>query len=163
MLSHPCGPKRRRYDIPLSSLPTAAAWATSLRQAGPLGDALGQKWNGKHSCGKRDSENNRGVRWAAAEGYSLEPEELEKDFRGMVRRLRQSPLRRATPRLAATGELWRQVVDPMRDNTPKKHGVGYKAQWIDSIFPKSTLAGHWSGEACGMRTNVVAKEYHFPD
>ena len=36
MLSHPCGPKRRRYDIPLSSLPTAAAWATHLRQAGPL-------------------------------------------------------------------------------------------------------------------------------
>ena len=38
MLSHPCGPKRRRYDIPLSSLPTAAAWATHLRQAGPLGE-----------------------------------------------------------------------------------------------------------------------------
>ena len=37
MLPHPCGPKRRRYDIPLSSLPTAAEWATHLRQAGPLG------------------------------------------------------------------------------------------------------------------------------
>ena len=37
MLSHPCGPKRRRYDISLSSLPTAAEWATHLRQAGPLG------------------------------------------------------------------------------------------------------------------------------
>ena len=60
-----------------------------------------------------------GVRWAAAEGYSLEPEELQKDFRGMVRCLRQSPLRRAPPRWAAPGELWRQVVDPMllRRNT----------------------------------------------
>ena len=38
MLYHPCGPKRRRCDIPLSSLPTAAAWATHLRQAGPLGE-----------------------------------------------------------------------------------------------------------------------------
>ena len=81
----------------------------------------------------------------------------------MVRRLRQSPLRRATPSWAAPGELWRQVVDPMRDNTPKKHGVGCKAQWLARFFPKSTLAGHWSGEACGMRTNVVAQEYHFPD
>ena len=27
----------------------------------------------------------------------VEPEELEADFRGVVRRLRQSPLRRATP------------------------------------------------------------------
>ena len=59
----------------------------------------------------------QGVRWAAAEGYSAEPEELEADFRGTVRRLRQSPLRRATPGWAAPGELWRQVVDPMRDNT----------------------------------------------
>ena len=37
MLSQFCGPKRRRYVIPLSSLPTAAAWTTHLRQAGPLG------------------------------------------------------------------------------------------------------------------------------
>ena len=65
------------------------------------------------------------ARWAAAEGYSAEPEELEADFRGMVRLLRQSPLRRATPGWAAPGELWRQVVDPMRDNPPKKHGVGF--------------------------------------
>ena len=27
----------------------------------------------------------------------------------------------ATPSWAAPGELWRQVMDPMRDNTPKKH------------------------------------------
>ena len=60
MLSHPCEPKRRRYDIPLSSLPTAAAWAARLRQARSLKDALKRKWNGKHSYGKRDSENNRG-------------------------------------------------------------------------------------------------------
>ena len=63
----------------------------------------------------------------------MEPEELEEDFRGMVR-LRQSPLRRATPSWAAPSELWRQVVEPMRDNTPKKHGVGYKAQWVASFF-----------------------------
>ena len=37
MLSHPCGPKMSPYDIPLSSLPTAAAWVTHLRQARPLG------------------------------------------------------------------------------------------------------------------------------
>ena len=60
----------------------------------------------------------------------MEPEELEKDFRRIVRRLRQSPLRRATPSWAAPGELWRQVVDPMRDNTPKKHGVRYQAPWL---------------------------------
>ena len=53
MLSHPCGPRRRRYDIPLSSLPTAALWLTHLRQAGPLGRCLGTKWNGKHSSWKR--------------------------------------------------------------------------------------------------------------
>ena len=35
MLSHPCQPKQRRYDITFSSLPTAAEWATHLRQAGP--------------------------------------------------------------------------------------------------------------------------------
>ena len=43
MLSHPCRPKRRRHDIPLSSLPTAAACATHLRQAGPLGGCHGTK------------------------------------------------------------------------------------------------------------------------
>ena len=67
MLSHPCGPKRRRYDILLSSLPTAAAWATHLRQAGPFGWMLWDE-SGKHSYGKRGFENNRGARWAAAEG-----------------------------------------------------------------------------------------------
>ena len=82
-----------------------------------------------------------GVRWAAAERYSLEPEELEKDFRGMVRRLRQSPLRRATPRWAAPGELWRQVVFPMRDNAPKKHGIGYKAQWLAPFFQSRLWQG----------------------
>ena len=44
MLSCPCGPKRRRYDIPLSSLPTAAARA---------------KVEWKHSYGMRGFENNR--------------------------------------------------------------------------------------------------------
>ena len=71
----------------------------------------------------------------------MEPEELEKDFRGMVRRLGQSPLRRATPSWAAPGELWRQVVDPMRDNTPKKHGVGYKAQWLAPFFQSRLWQG----------------------
>ena len=98
----------------------------------------------------------QGVRWAAAEGYSLEPEELEKDFRGMVRRLRQSPLRRATPRWAAPGELWRQVVDPIRDNTPKKHGVGYKAHWLAPFF-QSRL---WQGIGRVRRAGCVPMWWH---
>ena len=91
------------------------------------------------------------ARWAAAEGYSAEPEELEADFRGMVRRLRQSPLRRATPGWAAPGELWRQVADPMRDNTPKKHGVGNKAQRLAPFF-QSRL---WQGIGRVRRTGCV--------
>ena len=61
-LSHPRGPKRRRYDIPLSSLPTAAAWATHLRQAGPLGGCLGTKveWEARR-------REQQAARWAAAE------------------------------------------------------------------------------------------------
>ena len=86
---------------------------------------------GSTATGSEDPRTT-GARWAAAEGYSAELEELEADFRGLVRRLRQSPLPRATP--VAPGELWRQVVDPMRDNTPKKHGVGYQAQWLPPSF-----------------------------
>ena len=111
MLSHPCGPKRRRYDIPLSSLPTAPAWATHLRQAGPFEGCLGTKVEWEAQLLEARSREQQTARWAAAAGYSAEPEELEADFRGMVRRLRQSPLRRATPSWAAPGELWRQVVD----------------------------------------------------
>ena len=97
------------------------------------------------------SREQQAARWAAAEGYSVEPEELEADFRGMVRRLRQSPLRRATPGWAARGELWRQVADPMRDNTPKKRGVGYKAQWRAPFF-QSRL---WQGIGRVRRTGCV--------
>ena len=97
------------------------------------------------------SREQQAARWAVAEGYSVEPEELEADFRGMVRRLRQSPLRRATPGWAARGEFWRQVADPMRDNTPKKHGVGHKAQWLAAL------------DVCGVRADVVAQEYHLPE
>ena len=82
MLSHPCGPKLRRYDTPLSSLPTAAAWATHLRQAGPLGRCLGKKVEWEAQLREARSREQQGVRWAAAEGYLLEPEELEQDFRG---------------------------------------------------------------------------------
>ena len=91
MLSHPCGPKRRRFA--LSSLPTAAAWLTHLRQAGPLGRCLGTKVEWEAQLLEARSREQQAARWAAAEGYSAEPEELEADFRGMVRRLRQSPLR----------------------------------------------------------------------
>ena len=146
MLSHPCGPKMRRYDIPLSSLPTAAAWATHLRQAGPLGGCLGTKVEWEAQLREARYREQPGVRWAAAEGFSLEPEELEQDFRGMVWRLRHSPLRRATPKWAAPGELWRQMVDPTRDNTPKKHGVGFKDQRL-ALFFQSRL---WQG-ICRIR------------
>ena len=131
MLSLPRGPKRRRYDVPLSSVPTAAAWATHLRQAGPLGRCLGTKVEWEAQLLKARIREPQGARWASAEGFSAES---EADFRGMVRRLRQSPLRRATPGWAAPGELWRQALDPMRDNTPKKHAVGYKAQWLAPFF-----------------------------
>ena len=87
---------------------------------------------------------------------SVEPEELEADFRGMVRRLRQSPLRRATPSWAAPGELWRQVVDPMRDNTPKKHGAGYKARWL-ALFFQSRL---WQGIGRVRRSSCVPMWWH---
>ena len=120
-------------------------------------NALGRKSNGKHS------REQQGARWVAAEGYSAELEELEADFRGMVRRLRQSPLRRATPDSAAPGELWRQVADPMRDNTPKKNGIGYKAQWLAPFFQSRLWQGHWTCEAYGLRADVVAQEYHLPD
>ena len=157
MLSHPCGPKRRRYDILLSSLPTAAAWATHLRQVGPLGGCLGTKVEWEAQLREARFREQQEVRWAAAEGYSVEPEELEEDFRGMVRRLRQSPLRPATPSWAAPGELWRQVVDPMRDNTPKKHGVGYKAQWLAFFFFQSRL---WQGIGRVRRAGCVPMWWH---
>ena len=66
----------------------------------------------------------------------------------MVRRLRQSPLRRATSGWAAPGELWRQVSDPMRDNTPKKHGEGYKAQ---RSLPSFKIASGRVSDVCGVR------------
>ena len=103
------------------------------------------------------------ARWAATERYLAEPEELEADFRGMVRRLRQSSLRRATSSWAAPGELWGQVVDPMRDNTPKKHGVGYKAQRLAPFF-QSRL---WQGIGRVRRAGCVPMWWHrsitFPD
>ena len=111
------------------------------------------------------SREQQAARWAAAEGYSAEPEELEKDFRGMVRRLRQSPLRRATLGWAAPGELVRQVADLMRDNTPKRHGVGFKTRWLAPFF-HSRL---WQGigrvrrTCCVLRVDVVVPEYHLPD
>ena len=58
MLSHPRGPKRRRYDIPLSSLPTAAAWAAHLRQAGPCGRCLGL---GSTTLGSEESTTTGGA------------------------------------------------------------------------------------------------------
>ena len=72
----------------------------------------------------------------------------------MVWRLRHSPLRRATAKWSAPGELWRQMVDPTRDNTPKKHGVGFKDQRLAPFFQKSTLAEHLSDQARWMGTNV---------
>ena len=59
-------------------------------------------------------------------------------------------------RTAAPGELWRQVVDPMRDNTPKKHGVGYKAQWLAPFF-QSRL---WQGIGRVRRTGCVPMWWH---
>ena len=157
MLSHPCGPKMRRYDIPLSSLPTAAAWATHLRQAGPLGGCLGTKVEWEAQLREARYREQQGVRWAAAEGFSQEPEELEQDFRGMVWRLRHSPLRRATPKWAAPGELWRQMVDPTRDNTPKKHhGVGFKDQRLAPFF-QSRL---WQGICRIRRAGWVPMWWH---
>ena len=149
MLSHPCGPERRRYDILLSSLPT-----THLRQAGFLRRCLGTKVEREAQLLEARSREQQAARWAAAEGYSAEPEELEADFRGMVGRLRQSLLRRATPGWAAPGELWRQVADPMRDNTPKKHGVG--AQWMAPFF-RSCL---WQGIGRVRRTVCVPMWWH---
>ena len=142
MLSHPCGPKRRRYDILLSSLPTAAAWLTHLRQAGPLGGCLGTKMEWEAQLLEARSREQQAARQAAAEGHSAEPEELEADFRGMVR-----PLRRATPGWAAPGELWRQVADPIRDNTPKRHGVGYK----NGLPPSFKVASGRELDVCGVR------------
>ena len=75
MLSHPCGPKRGRNDIPLSSLPTAAAWATHLRQAGPSGGCFGTKVEWEAQQLEVRSREQQGARWPAAEGYSAEPEE----------------------------------------------------------------------------------------
>ena len=75
------------------------------------------------------------ARWAAAEGYSAELEELEADFRGMVRRLRQSPT--SSARDSGMGGSRRTLATgggPMRDNTPKKLGVGYKTQWLPPSF-----------------------------
>ena len=97
-------------------------------------DALRRKWDGKHSYGKRDSENNRGYVGPQQKDTPWNRRNLRRIF--VVRRFRQSPLRRATPSWAAPGELWRQVVDPMRDNTPKKHGIGYKAQWLAPCFQR---------------------------
>ena len=122
--------------------------ATHLRQSGPLVRCHGTKVDWEAQLLEAKSREQQAARWAVAEGYSVEPEEPEPDFRGMVRRLRQSPLRRATPGWAARGELGRQVADPMRDNTPKKHGVGYKAQWLAPFF--QSRLGHWTCAAYGL-------------
>ena len=53
-------------------------------------------------------------------------------------------------------ELWRQVVDPMRDNTPKKHGVGYKAHWLAPFF-QSRL---WQGIGRVKRAGCVPMWWH---
>ena len=155
MLSHPCGPKRRRYDIPLSSLPTAAARATHLRQGGPLVDALGRMWNGERSCGKRDSESNRGYVGPQQKDTPWNQSNLRRIFvvwYGVF----DNPLCGVRLRVAAPGELWRQVVDPMRDNTPKKHGVGYKARWLAPFF-QSRL---WQGIGRVRRTGCVPTRWH---
>ena len=88
--------------------------------------------------------------------YSPEPEELQQDFRGMVWRLRHSPLRRATPKWAAPRELWRQVVGPTCDNTPKKHGVGYTDRRLAPFF-QSRL---WQGICRIRRAGWVPMWWH---
>ncbi len=49
------------------------------------GRCLGTKVEWEAQLREARFREQQGVRWAAAEGYSLEPEELEKDFRGGVR------------------------------------------------------------------------------
>ena len=96
------------------------------------------------------SREQQAARWAAAEGFVVELEELETDFRGMVRRLRQSPLRRAACGWTAPGELWRQVADPMRDNTLKKHAVGCRTQWLAPLFQRCLWQGLWRVRRQGL-------------
>ena len=121
-----------------------------------FGGCLGTKVEWEAQLREARFREQQGVRWATEEGYSVEPEELEKHFRGMVRRLRQSPLRRATPNWADPGKLWRQGVETMRDNTPKKHGVGCKAQWLAPIS-KSRL---WQGIGRVKRAGCVPMWWH---
>ena len=64
----------------------------------------------------------------------------------MVWRLRHSPQRRATPKWAAPGELWRQMVDPTRDNTPRNMEWDTKINdWLPSFKVDSGRAFVGSG------------------
>ena len=120
-----------------------------------FGRCLGTKVEWEAQLLEARSREQQGGRWAAAEGYSAEPEELEADFVvwcGVF----DNHLFGATPGWAARGELWRQVADPMRDNTPKKHGEGYKAQWLAPFF-QSRL---WQAIGRARRTGCVPMWWH---
>ena len=92
----------------------------------------------------------------------VEPEELEADFRGMVRRLRRSPLRRATPcwRLQVNfGGRWRT-----RCGTTLRINMGWlQGPMARHLLSTSPLAGYWTCASYGLRADVVAQEYHLPD
>ena len=157
MLSHPCGPKRRRYDIPLCSLPTAAARATHLRQAGPL---CGMPWDesgmGSTATGSEEPRTTGGTvgrsgrvlgRTGGARGGFSWYGSLSSTITFLVARL-------WVGRLEAN--FGGRLRTRMRDNTPKKHGVGYKAQWLESFF-QSRL---WQGIGRVRRTGCVPMWWH---
>ena len=130
MLSHPCGPKRRRHDIPLSSLPTAAAWATHLRQAGPSRLRTKVVWEAPLLEAK--SQEQQAARWAASGRVPGRTGGVKCGFSwyGSASSTVTSSTRDSG---LASG-----------DNTPKKHGVGYKTEWLAPFF-RSRL---WQRTGC---------------
>ena len=151
MLSHPCGPKRRRYDIPCALCRQPPHGRHISDKLDLWRDALGRKWNGKHSCWKRGSENNRGHVGPQRKG-------TRRNRRGWRRifvvwfGVFDNHLFGARLQVGRPQENF----GDMRDNTPKKHGVGY----VRLTRPMPCQSRLWQGIGRVRRTGCVPMWWH---
>ena len=114
------GPKRRRFDVPLSSQPTVAQWESHFKQDGPSGGCLAAVLDGSEAF--FTGGNNFTPVCETQEAISRAKLDVH-----MVRAaIRKHPMRKSVPSWGVPAEVWRQLLHPADRAVRLRNGVGHR-------------------------------------
>ncbi|CAE8637833.1 unnamed protein product [Polarella glacialis] len=118
------GPKRRRFDTPMSEQPDKAKWVAHFSQPGPGGGCVATVANMEELFAKEaELQPICGLQTARRRAH--------KDFDGLCNQLRTHPLRKGFPRWGVSAEVWPQLLSPGQYREKCRHGVGFAHPEID--------------------------------